>query len=89
MEEYGKKVFFFFLSHWAMMGLRTGNQEAFQFTGDYLSHISSNQVIGNQYFILGEKFSLKSTSTLWSLRSVAQLPKKILSANVGCITTSC
>lgn len=73
----------------AMMGLRTGNQEAFQFTGEYLSHISSNQVIGNQYFIRRERFSLKSTSTLWSLRALAPLPKEILPPNVGGIAASC
>lgn len=79
----------FLLCHWAKMGLRTGNWEAFHFTAEHLSHISSNQVIGNQYFILGEISSLKSTSTLWSLRSVAQLPKKRVPPHFGCMTASC
>lgn len=83
------KMAIFLLCHWAKMGLRTGNQEAFHFTAEHLSHISSNQVIGNQYFILGEIFSLKSTSTLWSPCAVAQLPKKIVPPNFGCMTASC
>lgn len=78
----------FLLCYWAKMGLRTGNREAFHFTEEHLSHISSNQVIGNQYFILREIFSLKSTSTLWS-RSVALLPEKIIPPNFGCMTVSC
>lgn len=79
----------FLLCHWAKMGLRAGNREAFHFTAEHLSHISSNQVIGNQYFILREIFSLKSTSTLWSLRSDARQPEKVIPPNFGCMTASC